>query len=244
MTAEERTVFRRRNIGFIFQQYNLVPMLDVYENITLPIRLDGGKLDEAFLEEMLKILKIKEKPHQMPETLSGGQQQRAAIARALLAKPAVILADEPTGSLDSETGMEVMGLLRTCAARFHQTVIVVTHQEEVAQMADRIICMSDGRLAADLTKRKDGRKDSDGAKRTCFRKKSFCDTGSCGEKCGREPWKEYDTVFGGGFGNPYTYHGIWYGKRENAGRDNLRTVRSGWNGGCYKFWKMAPKSSM
>lgn len=99
MTAEERTVFRRRNIGFIFQQYNLVPMLDVYENITLPIRLDGGKLDEAFLEEMLKILKIKEKLHQMPETLSGGQQQRAAIARALLAKPAVILADEPTGGV-------------------------------------------------------------------------------------------------------------------------------------------------
>ena len=154
MTAEERTVFRRRNIGFIFQQYNLVPMLDVYENITLPIRLDGGKLDEAFLEEMLKILKIKEKLHQMPETLSGGQQQRAAIARALLAKPAVILADEPTGSLDSETGMEVMGLLRTCAARFHQTVIVVTHQEEVAQMADRIICMSDGRLAADSDEEK------------------------------------------------------------------------------------------
>ena len=154
MTAEERTVFRRRNIGFIFQQYNLVPMLDVYENITLPIRLDGGKLDEAFLEEMLKILKIKEKLHQMPETLSGGQQQRAAIARALLAKPAVILADEPTGSLDSETGMEVMGLLRTCAARFHQTVIVVTHQEEVAQMADRIICMSAGRLAADSDEEK------------------------------------------------------------------------------------------
>lgn len=149
MTAEERTVFRRRNIGFIFQQYNLVPMLDVYENITLPLRLDGGRIDDVFLQEMMKGLGIRDKLHQMPETLSGGQQQRAAIARALLSKPAVVLADEPTGSLDSETGMEVMNLLKSCAARFHQTVIVVTHQEEVAQMADRIVSMSDGRLMAD-----------------------------------------------------------------------------------------------
>lgn len=149
MTAEERTVFRRRNIGFIFQQYNLVPMLDVYENITLPLRLDGGRIDDVFLREMMKVLGIRDKLHQMPETLSGGQQQRAAIARALLSKPAVVLADEPTGSLDSETGMEVMNLLKSCAARFHQTVIVVTHQEEVAQMADRIVSMSDGRLTAD-----------------------------------------------------------------------------------------------
>lgn len=149
MTAEERTVFRRRNIGFIFQQYNLVPMLDVYENITLPLRLDGGRIDDVFLQEMMKVLGIRDKLYQMPETLSGGQQQRAAIARALLSKPAVVLADEPTGSLDSETGMEVMNLLKSCAARFHQTVIVVTHQEEVAQMADRIVSMSDGRLTAD-----------------------------------------------------------------------------------------------
>lgn len=151
MTAEERTVFRRRNIGFIFQQYNLVPMLNVYENITLPLRLDGGRIDDAFLQEMIKLLGIEEKLYQMPETLSGGQQQRAAIARALLAKPSVVLADEPTGSLDSETGMEVMRLLKSCAARFHQTVIVVTHQEEVAQMADRIVSMADGRLMADTS---------------------------------------------------------------------------------------------
>lgn len=150
MTAEERTVFRRRNIGFVFQQYNLVPMLDVYENITLPIRLDGGRVDDVFLWEMVNTLGIREKMCCMPETLSGGQQQRAAIARALLAKPAVVLADEPTGSLDSETGMEVVGLLKSCAARFHQTVIVVTHQEEVAQMADRIVRMSDGRLTEGL----------------------------------------------------------------------------------------------
>ena len=132
-------------------QWNALNMRTRYYTTRLHV---GAFYLPAFLEEMLKILKIKEKLHQMPETLSGGQQQRAAIARALLAKPAVILADEPTGSLDSETGMEVMGLLRTCAARFHQTVIVVTHQEEVAQMADRIICMSDGRLAADSDEEK------------------------------------------------------------------------------------------
>ena len=147
MSREERTVFRRRNIGFVFQQFNLVPMLDVYENIVLPLRLDGEEPDETFLEELVTALGIKEKLGQMPQTLSGGQQQRAAIARALVTKPAILLADEPTGSLDSVTGMEVMGLLRTCADRFHQTVILVTHQEAAAQMADRILRMSDGKLS-------------------------------------------------------------------------------------------------
>ncbi|HJA44212.1 MAG TPA: ABC transporter ATP-binding protein [Candidatus Dorea stercoravium] len=149
MPREERTVFRRRNIGFVFQQFNLVPMLDVYENIVLPLRLDGEEPDEAFLEELVTALGIKGKLGRMPQTLSGGQQQRAAIARALVTKPAILLADEPTGSLDSVTGMEVMGLLRTCADRFRQTVVLVTHQEAAAQMADRVLRMSDGRLSGD-----------------------------------------------------------------------------------------------
>ncbi len=149
MTGEERTVFRRRNIGFVFQQYNLVPALSIYENIVLPLRLDGQQIDEPLLDEIISILGLKDKMERLPETLSGGQQQRTAIARALLNKPAVLLADEPTGSLDSATGMEVVGLLRSCAARFHQTVIVVTHQEEVAQAADRIIRMADGKITSD-----------------------------------------------------------------------------------------------
>lgn len=149
MTGEERTVFRRRNIGFVFQQYNLVPALSIYENIVLPLRLDGQQIDEPLLDEIISILGLKDKMERLPETLSGGQQQRTAIARALLSKPAVLLTDEPTGSLDSATGMEVVGLLRSCAARFHQTVIVVTHQEEVAQAADRIIRMADGKITSD-----------------------------------------------------------------------------------------------
>ncbi len=146
LDREERTVFRRRNIGFVFQQYNLIPSLSVYENIVLPLRLDGQGIDERFLEEITDLLGLADKLDRLPGTLSGGQQQRTAIARAMLTKPAVLLADEPTGNLDSVTGMEVTGLLRSCAFRFHQTVIVVTHQEEVAQMADRIIRMSDGRI--------------------------------------------------------------------------------------------------
>ena len=146
LDREERTVFRRRNIGFVFQQYNLIPSLGVYENIVLPLRLDGQGIDERFLEEITDLLGLADKLDRLPGTLSGGQQQRTAIARAMLTKPAVLLADEPTGNLDSVTGMEVTGLLRSCAFRFHQTVIVVTHQEEVAQMADRIIRMSDGRI--------------------------------------------------------------------------------------------------
>ena len=146
LDREERTVFRRRNIGFVFQQYNLIPSLSVYENIVLPLRLDGQCIDERFFEEITDLLGLADKLERLPGTLSGGQQQRTAIARAMLTKPAVLLADEPTGNLDSVTGMEVTGLLRSCAFRFHQTMIVVTHQEEVAQMADRIIRMSDGRI--------------------------------------------------------------------------------------------------
>lgn len=152
MDREERTVFRRRNIGFVFQQYNLIPSLSVYENIVLPLRLDGQGVDESFFEEITGLLGLSDKLDRLPGTLSGGQQQRTAIAGALLTKPAVLLADEPTGNLDSVTGMEVTGLLKSCASRFHQTMIVVTHQEAVAQMADRIIRMSDGRICENCGK--------------------------------------------------------------------------------------------
>ena len=152
MDREERTVFRRRNIGFVFQQYNLIPSLSVYENIVLPLRLDGQGVDESFFEEITGLLGLSDKLDRLPGTLSGGQQQRTAIARALLTKPAVLLADEPTGNLDSVTGMEVTGLLKSCASRFHQTMIVVTHQEAVAQMADRILRMSDGRICENCGK--------------------------------------------------------------------------------------------
>ncbi len=147
MEGEERTEFRRRNIGFVFQQYNLVPVINVYENIVLPLRLDGARIDMELLEEITELLGIRNMLNRLPQTLSGGQQQRAAIARALMTKPALLLADEPTGSLDSAASMEVAGLLRSCGERFHQTVIVVTHQEEVAQTADRIIRMADGRIS-------------------------------------------------------------------------------------------------
>ena len=146
MTEDERTIFRRRNIGFVFQQYNLIPVINVYENIVLPLRLDGAEIDEKLLEDIVRTLKIGEKLENLPEELSGGQQQRVAIARALMVKPAVLLCDEPTGDLDSVTSMEVISLLKTCAARFHQTVIVVTHQEAIAQMADRILRVEDGKL--------------------------------------------------------------------------------------------------
>ena len=146
MTEDERTIFRRRNIGFVFQQYNLIPVINVYENIVLPLRLDGAEIDEKLLEDIVRKLKIGEKLENLPKELSGGQQQRVAIARALMVKPAVLLCDEPTGNLDSVTSMEVISLLKTCAARFHQTVIVVTHQEAIAQMADRILRVEDGKL--------------------------------------------------------------------------------------------------
>lgn len=146
MKGEELTVFRRRNIGFVFQNYNLMPILSVKENITLPLKLDGMGIDKAFLNRIVDSLGLREKLSDLPEMLSGGQQQRVAIARALSTKPAVILADEPTGNLDSVTGTEVVGLLRFSAAAFNQTIVVVTHNEEIAQMADRMIRIEDGKV--------------------------------------------------------------------------------------------------
>ncbi len=146
LSSEELTVFRRRNIGFVFQNYNLLPYLNVWENITLPLRLDGISADEPFIAEIIKSLGLEDKTCNMPYMLSGGQQQRVAIARALSTKPAIILADEPTGNLDSITGIEVIGLLKTCAVKYHQTIVVVTHNEEIAQMADRIIRIEDGKV--------------------------------------------------------------------------------------------------
>lgn len=143
---EERTVFRRRNIGFIFQNYNLVSMLNVYKNVVLPIRLDGNKPDEEFVSEILKLLGLTEKVKNRPNQLSGGQQQRVAIARVLAAKPQIVLADEPTGNLDSRTSAEVMGLLQMTSREFNQTIIMITHNEEIAQLADRIIHLEDGKV--------------------------------------------------------------------------------------------------
>ena len=145
LSQEELTVFRRRNIGFVFQNYNLLPFLNVWENITLPLRLDGVSVDETFISGIIENLGLADKTDNMPYMLSGGQQQRVAIARALSTRPALILADEPTGNLDSITGMEVIGLLKTCAVKYHQTIVVVTHNEEIAQMADRIIRIEDGK---------------------------------------------------------------------------------------------------
>lgn len=150
LSEEEKTLFRRRNIGFIFQNYNLVSTLSVWENITLPLLLDGASIDQEFMGEIIRILKLTEKLEDMPHMLSGGQQQRVAIARALSTKPAVILGDEPTGNLDSVTGMEVIGLLKRSAEQFHQTILLVTHNEEIAQMTDRIIRIEDGKIVGDL----------------------------------------------------------------------------------------------
>jgi putative ABC transport system ATP-binding protein len=144
MRQDELTVFRRRNIGFVFQNYNLIPVLNVLENITLPVELDGGRMDSAFLENIVKTLGLEDKLNNLPNNLSGGQQQRVAIARALATKPAIILADEPTGNLDSKTSMEVIGLLKTTGKKFNQTIVMITHNEEIAQMADRIIRIEDG----------------------------------------------------------------------------------------------------
>ncbi len=143
---EELTIFRRRKIGFVFQAYNLVPVLNVYENIVLPIQLDGNAVDEAHVAEIISVLGLGEKTQSMPNQLSGGQQQRVAIARALATKPSIILADEPTGNLDSKTSQDVLGLMKTSCMRFHQTLIMITHNEEIAQMADRIIRIEDGRV--------------------------------------------------------------------------------------------------
>lgn len=146
MKDEELTVFRRRNIGFIFQAFNLVPILNVYENIVLPIELDGVKIDKEYVDSVINTLGLSTKLTNMPNNLSGGQQQRVAIARALATKPSIILADEPTGNLDSKTSMDVIGLLKTTSKTFNQTMIMITHNEEIAQMADKVIRIEDGKV--------------------------------------------------------------------------------------------------
>lgn len=141
-------IFRRRNIGFVFQNYNLLPVLNVYENIVYPIEIDGGKADTEFVRQIIHTLGLEKKLKHMPNNLSGGQQQRAAIARALAAKPAIILADEPTGNLDSKTSMDVILLMQAVSRQFHQTTIMITHNEEIAQMADRTIRIEDGKVVS------------------------------------------------------------------------------------------------
>ena len=146
LTDDALCIFRRRKIGFVFQNYNLVPSLNVYENIVLPVQLDGRVPDEAFLKTIVDTLGISEKLNSLPNNLSGGQQQRVAIARALVAKPAIILADEPTGNLDSRTSQDVLGLLKISSNKFAQTIVMITHDEEIAQLADRIVRIEDGKI--------------------------------------------------------------------------------------------------
>lgn len=143
---EELTIFRRRKIGFVFQNYNLVPVLNVYENILLPVQLDGENPDQGYIQEIIRTLGIASKLENLPNNLSGGQQQRVAIARALASKPAIILADEPTGNLDSRTSQDVLGLMKVTSQKFSQTIVMITHNEEIAQLADRIIRIEDGKL--------------------------------------------------------------------------------------------------
>lgn len=143
---EQLTIFRRRKIGFVFQSYNLVPVLNVYENIVLPVELDGNPVDAKYVEDIIEILGLKQKKFSLPSQLSGGQQQRVATARALAAKPAILLADEPTGNLDSVTSQDVLSLLKVTSSRFGQTVVMITHNEEIAQMADRIVRIEDGKI--------------------------------------------------------------------------------------------------
>lgn len=147
--SEEATIFRRKQIGFIFQNYNLVPVLSVWENIIFPISLDGRKPDRKFIMQVVKLLGLEKKMDSLPSNLSGGQQQRVAIARALASKPSIILADEPTGNLDSKTSDDVIGLLKMTGKEFHQTIVMITHNPEIAEMADRIIHIEDGRIVAD-----------------------------------------------------------------------------------------------
>ncbi len=149
MTNDELTVYRRRNIGFVFQSYNLIPTLNVYENITLPLELDGVTVDESEINSLLKMLGILDKSNNLPSQLSGGQQQRVAIARALATKPLIVLADEPTGNLDSHTSQEVMGLLKLTSQNLNQTIVMITHNLEIAQMTDRIIRIEDGQVVYD-----------------------------------------------------------------------------------------------
>ncbi len=150
MNNDELTIFRRRNIGFVFQSYNLVPILNVYENIILPIELDGNKVDKKYVDSIIETLGLKGKEDRLPNNLSGGQQQRVAIARSLATKPSIVLADEPTGNLDSKTEQEVLGLLKVTSRKFNQTIVMITHNEQIAQMADRIIRIEDGKI---VTKR-------------------------------------------------------------------------------------------
>lgn len=144
---EQLTIFRRRKIGFIFQNYNLVPVLNVYENIVLPVELDGDQVDKNYMQEVVRMLGLEDRLNNMPNNLSGGQQQRVAIARALVSKPAIVLADEPTGNLDSRTSSDVLGLLKVSSQKFHQTLVMITHNNEIAQLADRIVRIEDGRIA-------------------------------------------------------------------------------------------------
>lgn len=146
LSKDEQTIFRRRNIGFVFQNYNLIHVLNVYENIILPMKLDGRTVEQEFVNMLIDTLGLTDKAYQMPSTLSGGQQQRVAIARALITRPAIVLADEPTGNLDSKTGMEVISLMKNLSQRFHQTLVVVTHNDEIALLADRIIRIEDGKI--------------------------------------------------------------------------------------------------
>ncbi|MBE1553961.1 ABC transporter ATP-binding protein [Sporosarcina limicola] len=148
MTDEQLTIFRRRNVGFVFQNYNLVPILNVYENIVLPIELDGNTVDESFVESIIETLGLSDKQINLPNNLSGGQQQRVAIARALATKPSILLADEPTGNLDSKTSQDVLGILKMTSTRFHQTIMMITHDEQIAQLADRVIRIEDGKIVA------------------------------------------------------------------------------------------------
>ena len=146
MNDEQLTIFRRRNIGFIFQNYNLVPILNVYENIVLPVELDGDTADQRFMDNVVNLLGLDDKLKNMPNHLSGGQQQRVAIARALITKPAIILADEPTGNLDSKTSADVLGLIKRTSTEFHQTVVMITHNNDIARLADRIVSIEDGKI--------------------------------------------------------------------------------------------------
>lgn len=148
MNDEQLTIFRRRNIGFIFQNYNLVPILNVYENIVLPVELDGDMVDQKFMNEVVSMIGLEDKLSNMPNNLSGGQQQRVAIARALITKPAIVLADEPTGNLDSHTSTDVLGLLKRTSNEFNQTIVMITHNQEIAQLADRIVRIEDGKIKA------------------------------------------------------------------------------------------------
>lgn len=148
MDDDKLTIFRRRSVGFVFQSYNLIPILNVYENIVLPIELDGARIDKGYVNQVIETLGLKEKVNNLPANLSGGQQQRVAIARALATKPSIVLADEPTGNLDSKTSQEVLILMKQMSQKFHQTIVMITHNEEIAQTADRVIRLEDGQIVS------------------------------------------------------------------------------------------------